>query len=86
MIRNDSRLPLTRVFTLAVGPHPIPTTNMRNISCFAHGLHAAVINYGAIPTKVRVGQLLPHSHTFLYIITSDRTTQLRAIHLHIDFY
>ncbi len=57
MIRNDSRLPMTRVFTLAVGPHPIPTTNMRNISCFAHGLHAAVINYGAIPSKVRVGQL-----------------------------
>lgn len=54
MITNNSITRQTRLFTLAVGPHPIPTLNLRNISCSTNAFHGAILTYGAIRSKVQV--------------------------------
>ena len=54
LMTNHSTTRRTRVFTLAVGPHPIPTLNLRNISCSTKAFHGAILTYGAIPGKVQV--------------------------------
>ncbi|KAK4015396.1 hypothetical protein OUZ56_030377 [Daphnia magna] len=53
MITNNSVTRQTRLFTLAVGPHPIPTLNLRNISCSTNAFHGAILTYGAIQSKVQ---------------------------------
>lgn len=53
-IANNSITRQTRLFTLAVGPHPIPTVNLRNISCSSNASHGAILTFGAIPSKVQV--------------------------------
>lgn len=50
---NHSVTRRARLFTLAVGPHPIPTLNLRNISCSTNAFHGAILTYGAIPAKVQ---------------------------------
>jgi len=52
-IANNSVTRQTRLFTLAVGPHPIPTVNLRNISCSSNASHGAILTFGAIPSKVQ---------------------------------
>jgi len=52
-IANNSLTRKTRLFTLAVGPHPIPTVNLRNISCSSNASHGAILTFGAIPSKVQ---------------------------------
>ena len=56
-IANHSVTRQTRVFTLVVGPHPIPTVNLRNISCSTNAFHGAILTYGAIRGKVQVNRL-----------------------------
>ena len=90
-IRNDTRTATTRVFTVAIGPHPIPTTAMKNVSCSYQGLHTAIMNYGAIPNKVRVGwQLLIililsdylESGEWLILLVSHYRTTFRCSTVH----
>lgn len=61
MITNNTVTRQTRLFTLAVGPHPIPTLNLRNISCSTNAFHGAILTYGAIRSKVQVVKVFLHT-------------------------
>ena len=72
-IANNSVTRQTRLFTLAVGPHPIPTVNLRNISCSSNASHGAILTFGAIPSKVQV------TSTF---ITDFQSIEMRCNAIH----
>ena len=55
---NSSRgiISQTRIFTYAVGPHPLPTVALKDMACSTGGAFTTITAMGAIRTKVQVFQ------------------------------
>ena len=56
---DDSR-PITkeaRIFTYAVGPHPLPTVALKSMACATKGSFDTITAMGAIRTKIQVRKL-----------------------------
>ena len=54
--RDDSK-ELTkhaRIFSYAVGPHPLPIVALRKMACETHGSFSTITAMGAIRTKIQV--------------------------------
>ncbi len=47
-----------RIFTYAVGPHPLPTTALKQMACDTGGGHSTITAMGAIRTKIQVFVIL----------------------------
>ena len=43
-----------RIFTYAVGPHPLPTVALKDMACATGGSFTSIISMGAIRAKVQV--------------------------------
>ena len=43
-----------RIFTYAVGPHPLPTTALKQMACATDGSFSTITAMGAIRTKIQV--------------------------------
>ena len=46
--------PDVRIFTYAVGPHPLPTTALKQMACATDGSFSTITAMGAIRTKIQV--------------------------------
>ena len=60
-----------RIFTYAVGPHPLPTVALKDMACATGGSFTSIISMGAIRTKVQVFKLcfwLKNSYIMLEVI------------------
>ncbi len=44
-----------RIFTYAVGPHPLPTVALEKMACATDGDFSIITAMGAIRTKIQVG-------------------------------
>ena len=44
-----------RIFSYAVGPHPLPVTALKDMACAAHGSFSTITAMGAIRTQIQVG-------------------------------
>lgn len=54
----DPSNPITknvRIFSYAVGPHPLPTVALKSMACSTGGSFSTIIAMGAIRTKIQVG-------------------------------
>ena len=49
-----------RIFTYAVGPHPLPTTALKEMACSTGGRFSTITAMGAIRTKIQVFSLVKH--------------------------
>ncbi len=43
-----------RIFTYAVGPHPLPTVALKQMACQTNGRFTSITAMGAIRTKIQV--------------------------------
>ena len=65
-----------RIFTYAVGPHPLPTVALKDMACATGGSFTSIISMGAIRTKVQVFKLcfwLKNSYIMLEVIKKKDT-------------
>ena len=43
-----------RIFSYAVGPHPLPITALKEMACGTHGSYTMITSMGAIRTQIQV--------------------------------
>ena len=43
-----------RIFSYAVGPHPLPVTALKEMACGTQGSHTMITSMGAIRTSIQV--------------------------------
>ena len=87
---NSSRgiISQTRIFTYAVGPHPLPTVALKDMACATGGAFTTITAMGAIRTKVQVkiAQISMDYHTIRKVkFLSKNSILTKPQHFHEFF-